>query len=501
VTSLPRDQDLLKKPLAPERWCIREKSGAVRISLLSSTHHSEDGGKMPTRELADSDRQFQIHSLHHPSDSKELLIFTSGNGIYIRDADGRQYIDGLSGLWNVNVGHGRAELADAAAEQMKTLAYFSGYAGSSTVPSIHLAERLIELAPGMAAVFFTSGGAEANESAFKTARYYWKVLGKSGKSKVISRIHGYHGVTLQAMSATGMAGYWKMFEPRVPGFLHVQTCYPYRCTGAKPGETPGETAARDLEEAILHEGPETVAAFIGEPIHGAGGVIYPTDDYWPRVREICNRYEILLIADEIITGFGRTGRWFGLEHWNVQADIVSIAKGVSSGYLPLGGIMVTRLIKDALDSAEVANRWMHGFTNSGHPACCAVAIRNLEIIEREGLLENSSKMGNVLVEELRKTFGDHPNVGDIRGGRGLLAAVEFVEDRSDRRNFTPSRDFGNRLRSEMRKRGVITRTRPVVGEHPAPGDQVLFAPPLVINEDEVRHMVAVARESVDTLLS
>lgn len=456
---------------------------------------------MHTDDMAGADRQYQIHSLHHPIDSKDTFLCTSGSGIYVRDAEGKDYIDGLSGLWNVNVGHGRAELAEAAAEQMKTLAYFSGYAGASTVPSIILAERLIGLAAGMGAVFFTSGGAEANESAFKTARYYWKISGKSDKVKVISRIHGYHGVTLQAMSATGMAGYWKMFEPRVPGFLHVQTCYPYRCYGAKAGETPGETAARELEEAILREGAETVAAFIGEPIHGAGGVIYPTDDYWPRVREICDRHQILLIADEIITGFGRTGRWFGLKHWNVQADIVSFAKGVSSGYLPLGGIMVSQPIKDALDSVEPAKRWMHGFTNSGHPACCAVALRNVDIIEREGLLENSRKMGDVLMSQLQEAFADHPNVGDIRGGKGLLAAVEFVEDRSSKKNFSAERDFSTRLRSEMRRRGVITRTRPVGGDHPAPGDQVLFAPPLIINEQEVQRMVEVANDSVKAVLS
>lgn len=452
-------------------------------------------------EIAGADRQYQIHSLHHPIDLNDTFLCTSGHGIYVRDAAGRDYIDGLSALWNVNVGHGRAELAETAADQMKTLAYFSGYSGAATVPSIILAQRLIGLAHGMASVFFTSGGAEANESAFKTARYYWKIHGKSDKIKVISRIHGYHGVTLQAMSATGMGGYWKMFEPRVPGFLHVQTCYPYRWHGAKAGETPGETAARELEEAILREGPDTVAAFIGEPIHGAGGVIYPTDDYWPRVREICNRHQILLIADEIITGFGRTGRWFGLEHWNVQADIVSFAKGVTSGYLPLGGIMVSQAIKDTLESVEPANRWMHGFTNSGHPACCAVALRNIDIIEREGLPENAKKMGDVLLKQLQAAFADHPNVGDIRGGKGLLAAVEFVEDRSSRKNFPAERDFGTKLRSEMRNRGVITRTRPVGGDHPAPGDQVLFAPPLIITEEEVHRMVQVAKDSVETVLN
>jgi putrescine---pyruvate transaminase len=450
--------------------------------------------------LAETDRRYQLHSLHHPIESNEPVIYASGKGIVLRDIEGKEYIDGLSGLWNVNAGHGRAELADAAAEQMKTLAYFSGYAGSSTIPSIELAQRLTEFAPGMGAVFFTSGGAEANESAFKTARYYWRVLGKPEKIKVISRIHGYHGVTLQAMSATGIASYWKMFEPRVPGFLHIQACYPYRFRGAKPGETIGEAAARELEEAILREGPETVAAFIGEPIPGAGGVIYPAEDYWPHVREVCTRHNVLLIADEIITGFGRTGRWWGLNHWGISPDIVSFAKGVTSGYVPLGGIMMTTEIREALDSVEPANRWMHGYTNSGHPTCCAVALKNIEIIEREGLVENSAKMGEILLGALKDAVGDHPHAGDIRGGKGLLAAVEFVEDRAAKRNFPAESKVGARLQAEMKRRGLVTRTRPAAGEDPAPGDQVLFAPPLIINEAEVRRMVGVMRDSVKDVL-
>lgn len=451
-------------------------------------------------ELATADRNYQIHSLHHPIDAQDALIVASGNGIRIRDTEGREYIDGLSGLWNVNIGHGRAEMAEAAAQQMKTLAYFSGYAGSSTIPSILLAERLIGLAPGMAAVFFTSGGAEANESAFKTARYYWRALGKPDKIKIISRIHGYHGVTLQAMSATGISAYWKMFEPRVPGFVHIPTCYPYRFQGTDCAENPGAAAAGELERAILREGPETVAAFIGEPIHGAGGVIYPTDDYWAQVRDICTRHNVLLIADEIITGFGRTGRWFGLEHWGVTPDILSFAKGVTSGYLPLGGIMVSEAIQNVLDSAEPANRWMHGYTNSGHPACCAAAIRNIEILEDEGLVEHARKMGDRLFRALQSAFADHPNVGDIRGGKGLLAALEFVEERRSRKNFAVERDFGNRLRKELRDRGVVTRTRSAAGEHPAPGDQVLFAPPLVISERDVDALVAITSEAVHVTL-
>lgn len=447
--------------------------------------------------LLAADRQHQIHSLHHPVDHTDPVICVSGRGITVRDIDGKEYIDGLSGLWNVNVGHGRSELAETAAAQMGELAYFSGYAGSSSIPSIKLAQRLIELAPSMGAVFFTSGGAEANESAFKTARYYWKVQGKSSKIKVIARIHGYHGVTLQAMSATGIASYWKMFEPRVPGFLHIPTCYPYR---HEKEESAGEAAARELEQAILREDPDTVAAFIGEPIHGAGGVIYPTDDYWPRVREICHRYNVLLIADEIITGFGRTGRWFGLEHWNIQADILSFAKGVTSGYVPLGGIIISQTIKHAIESVDPSNKWMHGYTNSGHPTCCAVALKNIEIIERDHLLGNSARMGMTLLSALKNAFDTHPNSGDIRGGKGLMAAVEFVEDRQTKKNFDPDKKIGARLQIEMKKRGLLTRTRPAIGEHPAPGDQVLFAPPLIVTEQDIHKMVGILRDATKAVL-
>jgi adenosylmethionine-8-amino-7-oxononanoate aminotransferase len=296
-------------------------------------------------------------------------------------------------------------------------------------------------------------------------------------------------------------GYWKMFEPRVPGFVHIQTCYPYRYQGAKPGESVGQAAARELEEAILREGPDTIAAFVGEPIHGAGGVFYPTDDYWPRVREVCTRHDVLLIDDEIITGFCRTGRWFGLSHWNVTPDILSFAKGVTSGYLPLGGIMVTRAIKEVMDSVNPDDRWMHAYTNSGHPTCCAVALKNIEIMQRERLWENAAKMGARLQAGLTAAFGDQPNTGDIRSGKGLLAAVEFVEDRATRKNFASDLKFAASLKAEMMKRGVITRTRPSVGAHPAPGDLLFFAPPLVVTEAEIDRLVSVARDAVDAVLA
>ena len=455
---------------------------------------------LATADLVRADQEHLIHSLHHPIDHAQPVIYVHGRGSTVQDVEGREYIDGLSGLWTVNVGHGRAELAEAASKQMKELAYFSSYVGSSNIPAITLAHRLIEMTPDMQAVFFTSGGAEANESAFKTARFYWKVRGKPDKVKVIARHHGYHGVTLQAMSATSMGSYWKMFEPRVPGFVHIQTCYPYRFQGAKPDETVGQASTRELEEAILREGPDTIAAFIGEPIHGAGGVIYPTEDYWPRVREVCTRYDVLLIADEVITGFGRTGRWFGLSHWNVKPDILSFAKGITSGYLPLGGIMVTKQIKETMDSVEPANRWMHAFTFSAHPTCCAVALKNIEIIQRERLWENAANMGDRLYGALLASFGDHPNVGEVRGGKGLLAAVEFVEDRTTKRNIAGDRKVAARIQAEMMKRGVVTRTRPVAGDHPAPGDEVLFAPPLVVTEAEIDRMVGVLHESVKVVL-
>jgi adenosylmethionine-8-amino-7-oxononanoate aminotransferase len=438
--------------------------------------------------LVKEDQDHLIHPLHHPSDHLEPLIYVRGRGAVLTDIQGREYIDGLAGLWNVNVGHGRAELAQAAAQQMSELAYFSGYSGSSNVPAIQLAAKIISLGyPNMQGVFFTSGGAESNESAFKTARFYWKARGKPDKVKIIARTLAYHGVTLQAMSATGMAPYWKMFEPRVPNFVHIPTCYPYRQEGSRPGETAGQTAARLLEEAILREGPDTVAAFIAEPIHGGGGVVYPTDDYFPLVRQVCDRLGVLFIADEVITGFCRTGRWFAMAHWDVLPDMVAFAKGVSSGYVPLGGIMVSKAIKEAMDTVKPDDRWMHAYTYSGHPTCCAVGLANVAIMERERLWERAAAMGTRLHDGLKAALGAHPHVGDIRGGKGLLAAIELVEDRATKAAFAADRKTGNRVIQEMSKRGVITRNRL---------DHIFFAPPLVITEAQVDRLVSVTVDAV-----
>ena len=441
-------------------------------------------------DLVKDDQAHLIHPLHHPQDHAEPLIFVEGKGAVMKDVRGREYIDALGGLWNVSVGHGREELAQAAAEQMRALAYCSTYAGSSNIPAIRLADRLTELAySNLTAVFFTSGGAESNESAFKTARFYWKAKGKPEKIKIISRQHAYHGVTLQVMSATGIPTYWKMFEPRVPGFVLIQAPYPYRFEGARPGETIGQAAARELEDAILREGPETVAAFIAEPIMGAGGVIVPPDDYFPRVREICTRRQVLFIADEVITGFCRTGHWFGLTHWGIEPDIMAFAKGVTSGYLPLGGIMVSAEIKEVMDSVLPENRWMHAYTYSGHATACAVALKNLEIMERERLWERAVKMGDRLYRGL-KGLSDLGAVGDVRGGKGLMAAVELVADRGTKAPFPPEQKVGPRVRQEMITRGLFTRQI---------RDILLFAPPLIVTEAEVDRIVEITRQAIEAV--
>ncbi|HSB71216.1 MAG TPA: aspartate aminotransferase family protein [Candidatus Methylomirabilis sp.] len=440
--------------------------------------------------LVDEDRQHLLHPLYHPADHATPHVWVRGQGAVLTDADGREYLDGLACLWNVNVGHGRKELAEAAATQMATLAYATNYVGSSNIPAIQLAQRLTELAyPNLCATYFASGGAEANESAFKTARFYWKAKGRPEKVKIISRQYGYHGVTLATMSATAVPGYDKMFEPRVPNFIHTAAPYGYRLEGLKPGETVGQAAARMLEETIVKEGPGTVAAVIAEPVQGAGGVIVPPDDYFPLVRQICTKHDVLFIADEVITGFGRTGSWFALKRWGVQPDILSFAKGITSGYLPLGGIMVSRPILDAMLSVPYADRWMHAYTYSGHATCCAVGLRNLEILEKEGLVENAAKMGARLLAGMQ-TLRDLRAVGEVRG-LGLMVGVELVADRATKAVFDPAKQIINKVRAELEARGVFTRSM---------RDILAFSPPLVITEAQVDKLVESTRGAIAAVL-
>ncbi len=430
-----------------------------------------------------------LHPLHHPTAHDAPLVVESGEGIWLRTVDGGNYIDGLSGLWNVLIGHGNKALADAAAAQMELLAFTSNYAGMANLPVIELADRLAGFAyPNLNMTYFTSGGAEANESAFKTARYYWKRRGRPDKVKIIARQDAYHGVTLAAMSATGITPYWPMFEPRVPGFLHIPAPYPYRFEGqVRPGETIGLAAARALEEAIEREGPETVAAFIAEPVQGAGGVIVPPDDYFPRVRAICDEYDVLLIADEVITGFGRTGEWFGLGRWGIQPDIMAFAKGITSGYLPLGGIQISDAIREAILTAPPDQRWMHAYTYSGHAACCAVALANLDILEQEGLVAQAATRGRQLMAGLAQLAEAFEVVGDVRG-LGLMTAVEFVADRETKR---PA-GIANAILTACQDRGLVTRTK---------GESLLLAPPLIASESEIDLILDIVRQAIAAVVA
>lgn len=435
------------------------------------------------------DHRHLVHPLHHAADHAAPYIFASAKGSILRTTDGREFIDGLSALWNVQIGHGRPELAEAAARQMRTLDYASAYAGCSNEPAIRLAERIVGIAyDTMAAVYFTTGGAEANESAFKFARYYWKRMGKPDKVKVVSRRYGYHGVTLAAMSATSLPNYHKMFGPPVPEFLQVAPPYPYRWPG---NGDAGIGAAEAAEDAILAEGPDTIAAIIAEPVMGSGGVIVPPPTYFPRLREICDRYGVLLIADEVITGFGRTGQWFGLGHWDVQPDLLSFAKGVTSGYLPLGGVVISKRMHQVLTEAPADEKFMHAATYSGHPVCCAVALANIDIIEKEGLLARAQVQGDRFRRGL-ETLSSLPAVGEVRG-IGMLAAIELVQDKRSR---TPAKGLGAKVVAEAAARGLLVRLRAAADGPPASGDTLCFAPPLSTPEDTLDRIVSITGESI-----
>jgi adenosylmethionine-8-amino-7-oxononanoate aminotransferase len=439
-------------------------------------------------ELLASDRAHLIHPLHNRAAQQHAHVWLKGEGSTLIDVDGKRYLDGLAGLWNVVAGHGREELAEVAAQQMRELAYCSGYAGSSNPKAIELAERLAGLTyPSINRFFFTSGGGEATDSSIKTARYYWKLRGKPDKTKVISRQWGYHGVTLAAMSATGMSPYWKMFEPRVPGFVHIPSPYPYRYQGP-PGVSQGVAAADELEQAILREGPDSVAMFLAEPVQGAGGVIVPQDDYFGRIREICDRYQVLFVADEVITGFGRTGTLFALDHWGVEPDMIQFAKAITSGYFPFGGIGINDDIAATLDSGEAV--WMHAYTYSAHPVGCAVALRNLDIIEDEAFAQQAADKGAYLLEGLQSALGSHPHVGEVRG-KGLMCAVELVEDRATKAEFAAGEKVGARVAAAAEERGLFSRAR---------GDVFCLAPPIVIRHDELDRIVEILADSVAEVL-
>ena len=443
---------------------------------------------LPSRDTLLEQDQKQLHPLHHPKSHQDPLIIARGEGVYLYTTDGKKILDGMAGLWNVNVGYGRNELAEVAAEQMKQLAFTSNFVGMTNMPAIALADKLSGYAyPTLTTTYFASGGSEANDTAFKTARYYWKRMGEPRKVKIISRRNSYHGITLAATSATSIERYHTMFGPLMPEFRYVPAPYAYRFEGEiKSDETLGQAAVRAIEETVLREGADTVAAIIAEPVQGVGGVIVPPSDYFPRLRALCDQHKILLIADEVITGFGRTGEMFALRHWNVQPDILSFAKGVTSGYFPLGGIQISAPIRAAIESAPEGEAWMHGYTYSGHAAACAVGLKNIEIIEQEGLVARSKELGAYLLQSLRQLEG-LPIVGEVRG-LGLLCGVEIVANRESKQADAA---LAGKIVKACQDRGL--RTRNV-------GNTLALSPPLTISKRELDEAVSILCEAMQATL-
>ena len=424
-----------------------------------------------------------IHPQYYAPDHQAPVIFDHGNGVWLTDVKGKRYIDALASLWNVAVGHGRGELADAAAEQIRKVAFTNNYTGFSNVPAIQLAAKVVSLAyDNMAAVFFTNSGSESNEGAFKTARFYWNLQGRPSKVKLIARERAYHGGTLTTSAMTGLPAFWKYFGPLDPNVVHTKQPDNLECD-CEPN-SDGE-CAHWLEAAILREGPDTVAAFIAEPVKGAGGVWTPAAGYFERIREICDRYEVLFIADEVITGFGRTGKWFALENWNVRPDILSIAKAITSGYIPMGAFIVSKPIADALQELPPDARFMHAYTNSAHPTASAVGLRNLQIIEDDHLIENAAKMGERLGDGLRQALGGNAHVTNQRH-LGLIAGLTLVDQPGT--PYAASAGVGGKVARHMREEGgVITRFV---------GDNLVFAPPLMVSASEVDQIIEATARAI-----
>ena len=415
--------------------------------------------------------------LREPSDMAEKgdpAIFVSGEGVHVTDALGNTSIDGMSGLWLKNVGYGRKEIADAAYEQMLNLTYMP--LGTTTEPTIRLAEKISQIAPGdMTRSFFTSGGSEAVETALKLSRAYFKRVGEPNRTKFISRKGSYHGATMGALALGGSHLYPKLdYEPLMPGVFHVPQPLPYRCEFG--GETPQECAelcVNAVEEMIKFQDPETIAAVFAEPISSPMGCAVPGDNYWPRLREICDRYGVLLIADEVITGFGRTGKMFATEHWGVVPDMMTVAKGITSGYIPMGGCITRGEISDAFIGSQKAS-FKHVITFGGHPVAAAAALKNIEIMEEEGMVENAAKQGVYLLDGLNEMKEKYQMIGDGRGV-GLFCGLDLVADRDTKEYFPAEADLANRITQGFAENGLLLRG----------GDRMNVAPPLCITSSEV----------------
>ncbi len=440
-----------------------------------------------TRDWQDLDAR---HYLHPFTDFRALAaegsrVITHAEGVYLYDSEGLEILDAMSGLWCVNIGYGRGELADAAAKQMRELPYYNSFFKSAHPPAIELAALLDELTPPhFHRVFFTQSGSEANDTILRMARRYWDLMGQPKRTVVISRINAYHGSTVAAASLGGMAAMHAQ-GGLIPDIEHVEQPYWYENGIDLTPEEYGLRAARRLEERIEEVGPEQVAAFIGEPMQGAGGVIIPPSTYWPEIQRICREYGILLIADEVICGFGRTGRWFGSEHFGIEPDFMTIAKGITSGYQPLGGAMVWDRVADVL--IEKGGEFAHGFTWSGHPVCCAVAIENINIMRREKIVDRAREEIAPYLQKRIRELADHRLVGEVRG-LGMLGAIELVAHKGSRTFFRDRGRVGLICRDHCFRNGLIMR---------AVRDTMILAPPLVMTKQHVDELVEKAGRCLD----
>jgi putrescine aminotransferase len=446
-------------------------------SVVDNRGSSEVAFELDVAKLRELDRKHRLPSFTSVREHAEggSVIMVRGKGVFVWDSNGKRYLDGSAAIWNVNLGFGRKEIAEAVRDQLEVLSYHTGLLDYSNPPMIELCAKLASIAPpGLNRALLTSGGSESNESVIRLARLYYKLRGFANKTTAIARIRGYHGSSTGAASLTGIDHFQEYFEPMLEKVRHIDPPYCYRCPLGMQYPSCAVACADELEKVILEEGPDTVAFFIAEPIMGAGGVIPAPKEYWTRIRQICDKYDVLMVADEVITGFGRTGKMFACEHWDVRPDIIACAKGISSGYLPLGAVLVHDRIYDTILSSPVGTAVWHGYTNTGNPACCVAGLKTLEIIEREGVVENAAQMGHRLHQGLHR-LESSPIVGEVRG-QGLMAAMELVQDKATRQAFPSEKGVGLFFRNAARDEGLLIR---------AAGDNICMSPPLSITSDEI----------------
>ena len=453
-----------------------------------------------SKQIAEMDRNSVLHPFTQLKDFAsgkmgDPTIVETGKGIRIQDIHGNKLIDGFAGLYCVNIGYGRDEVAEAISRQAYRLAYYHTYAAHTTDELAILSDRLVKMSPGkMSKIFYGMSGSDANETQAKLVWYYNNLRGKPNKKKIISRERGYHGCSVVSGSMTGMSFYHDHMDLPRAGVLH--TGAPHYYWGAEAGETELEFSKRraaELEQLILREDPDTIGAFIAEPVLGTGGITPPPEGYWAEVQKILHKYDILLIADEVITGFGRTGSMFGSQHYGMEPDLITVAKGLTSAYFPLSGAIVGQKVYDVMEeAADRIGSFSHGYTYSGHPIGAAAANAVLDIVEKEDLPGNAKAVGTYFQEQLKAKFAQLPIVGEVRGV-GLMGAIEFVADREKKARFDSSLSVGARISKAARDRGLIARAMP----H---GDILGFAPPLVTTKDEVDEIVAIAEAAVRSVM-